>query len=126
MAFLKTLVVVMGVMIIAGFTFLVVEVVKRMNDPDRAVQSERSAPLATGDVGSGNLATVEGGIIGLGLPKGSRMSDPVAVGNRVMVRVTLPASADRPESDRLYVLDNRNGAVLGVVTTGTPAEVKQE
>lgn len=119
MAFLKTLVVVMGVMIVAGFSFLGVELYKRINDPDRVAQADRAAPTVTG-----GLATVEGSITGLDLPVGSRMGDPVAIGNRVMVKVTLPANGDRPESDRLYVLDNRNGAVLGVVTTGAAAEVK--
>jgi len=51
--------------------------------------------------------------VGLDLPAGSRMSDPVAAGNRVLFRVTLPDS-----SDRLYVMDPRSGAITTTVTTG--------
>ncbi|AWJ84885.1 hypothetical protein TSH58p_15960 [Azospirillum sp. TSH58] len=107
MQFLKALIVIMGVMIIAGFAFLGVELYKRINDPERrsGADAERAA-LSTG-------RTEE---VTLGLPAGARMSDPVAVGNRVVFRVTIPDAADR-----LYVMDPRTGAIAVTVTAGAAA-----
>ena len=105
MQFLKALVVIMGVLIIAGFAVIGVELYKRMNDPDR-----RSSASAEAE----RVVTGKAEEVGLDLPAGSRMGDPVAVGNRVMFRVTVPDGADR-----LFVLDPRSGAITATVTTGT-------
>ena len=107
MQFLKALIVIMGVMIIAGFAIIGVELYKRMSDPDRrsGTETER-AVLPAGK-------TEE---VALGLPAGARMGDPVAVGNRVVFRVTIPDAADR-----LYVLDPRTGAIAVTVTAGAAA-----
>ncbi len=107
MQFLKALVVIMGVMIIAGFAILGVELYKRMSDPDRrsGTEAERTV-LPAG-------RTEE---ITLGLPAGARMGDPVAVGNRVVFRVTIPDAADR-----LYVMDPRTGVIAVTVTAGAAA-----
>ncbi|OYD84590.1 hypothetical protein [Azospirillum brasilense] len=107
MQFLKALVVIMGVMIIAGFAILGVELYKRISDPERraAAETERSAAPA------GRAEEVT-----LGLPAGARLGDPVAVGNRVVFRVTIP---DAP--DRLYVMDPRTGAIAVTVTAGAAA-----
>lgn len=103
MQFLKVLVIIMGVLIIAGFAVLGVVLYKRMSDPERRVESaERvTVPDAKPDE------------VGLSLPPGTRMGDPVAVGNRVLFRVTVPNG-----DDRLYVMDPRTGAIAFSVTTG--------
>ncbi len=104
MKFLKALIVIMGVMIIVGFAVIGVELYKRMSDPDRRAD-------ATVD----RVAVPAGKIdeVGLDLPAGSRIGDPVAAGNRVLFRVTLPDN-----SDRLYVMDPRSGAITTTITTG--------
>ena len=107
MQFLKVLVVLMGVMIIAGFAIIGVELYKRMSDPDRRSGAEPERPVPA----AGRTEEVV-----LGLPAGARIGDPVAVGNRVVFRVTTP---DAP--DRLYVMDPRTGAIAVTVTTGAAA-----
>ncbi|MDQ2103260.1 hypothetical protein [Azospirillum isscasi] len=107
MQFLKALIVIMGVMIIAGFAILGVELYKRINDPER--RSGAETERAAGPAGK----TEE---VALGLPAGARLGDPVAVGNRIVFRVTIPDAADR-----LYVMDPRTGAVAVTVTTGAAA-----
>ena len=102
MKFLKALIVIMGVMIIVGFAVIGVEIYKRMTDPSRADTADRVV-----------VPTAKIDEVGLDLPAGSRMSDPVAAGNRVLFRVTLPDGADR-----LYVMDPRSGAITTTVTTG--------
>lgn len=108
MQFLKALVVLMGVLIIAGFAVIGVELYKRMNDPDRraAADADRVAAATT--------AAAKTEEVGLDLPAGARMGDPVPVGNRVLFRVTVPDGADR-----LYVMDPRSGTITATVTTGT-------
>ena len=111
MQFLKALVVLMGVLIIAGFAVIGVELYKRMNDPSRGNPGANPDPdrVASAPVGR----TEE---VGLDLPPGARMGDPVAVGNRVVFRVTIPDGVDR-----LYVMDPRSGAITTTVTTGKAA-----
>lgn len=108
MQILKALVVIMGVLIVAGFGFLGVELYKRMTDPNRAVpqagDSDRPAP-------GRDPADVT-----LDVPAGSRIGEIVAVNNRVLFKVTLPSGLDR-----LYVMDPRNGAVTATITAGKPA-----
>ncbi|AWU97273.1 hypothetical protein [Azospirillum ramasamyi] len=101
MQILKALVVIMGVMIIAGSTFLGVEVYKRMSDPNRtSLTANAPAPAQAVDVT-------------LDVPAGSRIGEVLAVGNRVLFKVTLPEGADR-----LYLMDPRNGAVTATITAG--------
>ncbi|MBK3735960.1 hypothetical protein GAY29_23225 [Azospirillum brasilense] len=107
MQFLKALIVIMGVMIIAGFAFLGVELYKRINDPER--RAAMDAERATAAAGRTEEVT-------LGLPAGARLGEPVAVGNRVVFRVTIPDAADR-----LYVMDPRTGAIALTVTAGAAA-----
>nr|WP_211114271.1 hypothetical protein [Azospirillum rugosum] len=96
----------MGVLIIAGFAVIGVELYKRMNDPNRGNPGADPDRVASAPVGR----TEE---VGLDLPAGARMGDPVAVGNRVVFRVTIPDGVDR-----LYVMDPRSGAISTTVTTG--------
>lgn len=109
MQILKALVVIMGVLIIAGFAFLGVELYKRMSDPNRAVSSAPSA-AASSDV-SDRAADIT-----LDVPAGARIGEMVVVGNRVLFKVTLPQGPDR-----LYLMDPRSGAVTATITAGKPA-----
>lgn len=89
----------MGLVIVAGFVFVGVEVYRRINDPERRLAAGRAVadrPVQTD----------------LGLPQGARIEDILAVGNRIVFRVRLPGG------DRLYVMDPRTGAVTATVLTG--------
>ncbi|PWC32731.1 hypothetical protein [Azospirillum sp. TSO35-2] len=104
MQILKALVVIMGVLILAGFSFLGVELYKRMSAPNRSsltamvpVEPERAAEVT------------------LDVPAGARIGDILVVGNRVLFKVTLPQGPDR-----LYLMDPRNGAVTATITAGKP------
>ena len=104
MQILKALVVIMGVLIIAGFTYLGVELYKRMSDPNRASLT-----------GPGTTTTVidRPAEVTLDVPAGARIGEMLAVGNRVLFKVTLPQGPDR-----LYLIDPRTGAVTATVTAG--------
>lgn len=111
MRVLKAAIIIMGVFILAGYAYLGVEVVKRFSNKvaaDRASGEPQEAaedrPLPAGPTGE----------VSLGLPAGARIGEMLAVGNRVVFRVTIPDGADR-----LYTLDPRSGAVSSVVTTGS-------
>lgn len=112
MQILKALVVIMGVLIIAGFAFLGVELYKRMSDPNRA--ASQSAPQATDP--DRPAPGREPADITLDVPAGSRIGEIVVVNNRVLFKVTLPQGLDR-----LYVMDPRSGAVTATVTAGKPS-----
>lgn len=101
---LKSAMIVMGVLIVILSVVVVVELIRRANDPERRTVTEER-PVATGRP----LETA------LGLPDGARMGEPVAVGNRVVFRVSVPDT-----HDRLYVIDPKTGAVHATVTTGQP------
>ena len=106
MRVLKAAIVIMGVFIVLGYAYLGLEVYKRMTRSGEPAEVD-AAPT---------LPVTAAGEIALGLPPGARIADLVAVGTRVVFRVTVPDG-----DDRLYVLDPRDGAVGAVVTTGSPA-----
>lgn len=112
MRFLKALVVVMGVMIVVGVAVLAVEIVKRMNDPERAAEraAERASEKTAVALSAGGKAAA------LGLPQGARIGEVLAVGNRLAVKASLPDG-----DDRLYLLDPRTGTVSLLLTTGDQA-----
>jgi len=101
---LKIVMAVMGVFIIGGFVFLGTEVYRRMTDPARGAEERAAAALP---------ATA-----GLALPSGTRLGDPVAVGNRVVFRATVP-----DQGDRLYVIDPRTGVVSMLVGSAVETAV---
>lgn len=104
MQILKALIVIMGVLILAGFTFLGVELYKRMSDPNRAsLTATAPAPIPVERPAE----------VTLDVPAGARIGEMLAVGNRVLFKVTLPQGPDR-----LYLIDPRNGAVTATVTAG--------
>lgn len=104
MQILKALVVIMGVLILAGFTFLGVELYKRMSDPSRA---SLTGPATTTTVIDRPTEVT------LDVPAGARIGEMLAVGNRVLFKVTLPQGPDR-----LYLIDPRTGAVTATVIAG--------
>nr|WP_211112503.1 hypothetical protein [Azospirillum sp. SYSU D00513] len=102
----------MGVLIVAGFWIVGAELYRRMNDPERRAATAVPAVEAPAP---GN-APVE---VPLDVPPGSRIEEMLAVGSRVLLRVTVPNGADR-----IYVMDPRNGAVTVTVTAGRKETVQ--
>ena len=96
---LKVLVIVMGLLIVAGFVVIAAEIARRMSTPN-AGRSPASTSTASGTSFAERIA----------LPAGARVVSMTATGDRVIVHVETqggPASA--------YILDPRNGALLGTV-----------
>lgn len=90
---LKVLVIVMGLLIVAGFVVIAAEIARRMSTPNAG-----RSPAATSF--SERIA----------LPAGARVVSVTAVGDRVVVHVETPGG---PAS--AYIVDPRNGALLGTV-----------
>jgi hypothetical protein len=90
---LKVLVIVMGLLIVAGFVVIAAEIARRMSTPNTA------RPPASGKFTER-----------IALPSGARVVSMNAVGDRLVVHVETqggPAAA--------YIVDPRNGALLGTV-----------
>ena len=90
---LKVLVIVMGLLIVAGFVVIAAEIARRMSTPN-AARTPASAAFAER----------------IALPSGARVVSINAVGDRLVVHVETqggPAAA--------YIVDPRNGALLGTV-----------
>lgn len=97
---LKVLVIVMGLLIVAGFVVIAAEIARRMSTPNAA------RPPASGPAGGGASGFNER----IALPPGARVVSMNAVGDRLVVHIETqggPAAA--------YVVDPRNGALLGTV-----------
>lgn len=91
---LYALVIIMGVLIIAGFGVVVAEMVKRANAPSTPTVA---APAETT----------------LDLPSGASIAGMTAVADRLALRVTIPGAADR-----LYFVDPRDGHTSAIVRAG--------
>lgn len=103
---LKALLVIMGVIIFAGFGFIAWEVYKRATDPNHPRSFAKPAPAAgTAPAGAAALPS--------SLPAGSRIGPMVESNGRVVFHVTLPDGREQ-----LHVLDPRAGTSLLVVQTG--------
>ena len=92
---LKVLVIVMGLLIVAGFVVVAAEIARRMSTPNAG-----RPPAAGGTAFSQRIA----------LPSGARVVSMSTVGERLVVHVETqggPSSA--------YFVDPRNGALLGTV-----------
>lgn len=90
---LKVLVILMGLLIVAGFVVVVAEIARRMSTPN-AGRPPVSAAFAER----------------IALPSGARVVSMSASGDRLVVHVETqggPAAA--------YIVDPRNGALLGTV-----------
>ncbi|WP_431305328.1 DUF6476 family protein [Sediminicoccus sp. BL-A-41-H5] len=93
---LKFLVVAMGVLIVAGTVTLVVLLVQRAG-------GRGEAPLPA---------------MSLNLPAGSRIMGVAGAGDHFAVHV------QRPDGDRILLLDSRNGRVVGEVMPGAAVPVR--
>jgi hypothetical protein len=89
---LKVLVIVMGLLIVAGFIVIAAEISRRMSNPNAG-----RTPSATF---SERIA----------LPSGARVVSMTAAGDRLVVHVETAGGAAAA-----YVVDPRNGALLGTV-----------
>jgi len=89
---LKVLVIVMGLLIVAGFIVIASEIARRMSNPNAA-----SAPTGT--------FTQR-----IALPSGARVVSMTTAGDRLVVHVENQGGAAAA-----YVVDPRTGALLGTV-----------
>jgi hypothetical protein len=92
---LKVLVIVMGLLIVAGFIVVAAEIVRRMSSAERGL-----SPATEGTAFSQRIA----------LPSGARVVSMQAAGDRLIVLVENP---NGPAA--AYIVDPRNGALLGTV-----------
>lgn len=97
MRWVKVAMVVMGVLIIAGFVFIAYEVWRRQTDPDYAAQVDRrrlTAPAAEAAAPAARpvIPTAVAGTP-FALPAGSRIVEQTPMGSRLAVRVELTDGA---------------------------------
>ncbi|WP_049974194.1 hypothetical protein [Azospirillum sp. B4] len=99
----------MGVLIVAGFTFIGVEVWRRATDPNhpRAFGRHKDATITS-------TATPEVLAPLLALPGGSRIEAMTSVGSRLAVQVALPGG-----TQQIVLLEPSTGKVQIAVVTGT-------
>ena len=97
---LKVLVIVMGLLIVAGFVVVAAEIARRMSTPNAA------RPPASGPSGSSSGGFTER----VALPSGARVVSMNAVGDRLVVHVETQGGPSAA-----YIVDPRNGALLGTV-----------
>lgn len=91
---LKVLVIVMGLLIVAGFVVIAVELVRRMSSPDGSRSPAASAPFTQR----------------IALPSGAQIVSMAPSGDRLIVHVR---AADGQST--AYIIDPRSGALLGTV-----------
>lgn len=96
---LKVLVVVMGLLIVVGFIVVAAEISRRMSSA-----SSGSAPSASSSASGAAFAEK------IALPSGAQVVSVSSAGDRVAVHIK---AADGRST--LYIVDPRNGALLGTV-----------
>ena len=89
---LKILVIVMGLLIVAGFVVVAAEIARRMSNPG-AVRSPAGVPFSER----------------LALPPGARVVSMTTAGDRLIVHV------ETQGAPMAFIIDPRNGALLGTV-----------
>jgi hypothetical protein len=89
---LKVLVIVMGLLIVAGFIVIAAEIARRM--------SSASLPAAPAAAFTARVA----------LPSGARVVSITSAGERMVIQVELQGG-----QAAAYIVDPRNGALLGTV-----------
>jgi len=106
---LKTIVIVMGVVLVAGFGLLIFGLTQNWH------RASESAPLgpATPVVAAGSLRAW--GSVGLGQPPGSKVMGMTAAGNLVVLHLALPDG-----NERIVVVDPARGAVTGTFGVTQP------
>ena len=114
---LKVLVIVMGVLLVAGVIALGFAVRYRLNHPRPAPSAAPAAAAAIGPAGAPSAMTLD-------LPPGARVVGAEASGDRLVVRVELAGG-----SEELIIVNLLTGAPIATVTlrprsnspvTGTP------
>ena len=93
---LKVLVIVMGLLIVAGFVVIAAEIARRMSTPNAA------RPPASGTASGFNER--------IALPPGARVVSMNAIGDRLVVHIETQGGPSAA-----YIVDPRNGALLGTV-----------
>lgn len=93
---LKVLVVVMGLLIIAGFVVIAAEIARRMSTPNAA-----RSPASGASTGFTER---------IALPSGARVVSMNSAGDRLVVHVETQGGPSAA-----YIVDPRNGALLGTV-----------
>jgi hypothetical protein len=91
---LKVLVIVMGLLIVAGFVVIAAEIARRMSTPNAG-----RSPAATASFAER-----------IALPAGARVVSMTTAGDRLIVHVEIQGGPSFA-----YVVDPRNGAVVGKV-----------
>jgi hypothetical protein len=89
---LKVLVIVMGLLIVAGFVVIAAEIARRMSTPN------------AGRPPTGTFSER------IALPSGGRVVSMTTAGDRLVVHVETPGGPSAA-----YLVDPRNGALLGIV-----------
>lgn len=98
----KTIVIVMSVVLVAGFGLLIFGLTQNWH---RATEAVPATPAVTGA-----SSNVRGwGQVGLGQPPGSKVQGVTAAGNLVVLHLIVPPAGD----ERLVVVDPARGAVIG-------------
>jgi Family of unknown function (DUF6476) len=92
---LKVLVIVMGLLIVAGVVVIAAEIGRRMSNP-----SASGSPAASGATFARSIA----------LPSGAQVMSVDTAGDRIAVHVRSVEGRST-----LYIVDPRNGALLGTV-----------
>jgi hypothetical protein len=109
---LKVLVIVMGVLLVAGVIALGFAVQYRLNHPRQAPSGSSGAAAAIGPAGAPSATTLD-------LPQGARVVGAEASGDRLVVRVELAGG-----SEELIIVNLVTGAPVATVTlrpkTDTP------
>jgi hypothetical protein len=95
---LKTLVIAMGVLVLAGVAVIGVTLYNRANRPGGLMGEPPAAVAPARQITAGSL----------GLPAGSRIRGIAGAGSRVVVHVELPSG-----TEQLVILDPASGAVVG-------------
>ncbi|HYB10617.1 MAG TPA: hypothetical protein VEJ16_13190 [Alphaproteobacteria bacterium] len=104
---LKALVIVMGVLIIAGIALVGYTIVKRATSPETAARPEASVSAQ-----SGAVSPIKGpyGPISIELPPGARIVRTMTADRRLVVEVELVSGGER-----VLVVDLTNGALVGTI-----------
>lgn len=101
---LKVLVIVMGVLLVAGVIALGFAVRYRLNHPRQARSAAPAAAAAIGPAGAPSAMTLD-------LPQGARVVGAEASGDRLVVRVELAGG-----SEELIIVNLLTGAPIATVT----------
>ncbi|MFI4987092.1 MAG: hypothetical protein ACHQF3_06610 [Alphaproteobacteria bacterium] len=110
---LKTLVIGMGVVIVAGMAFVGYTIVKRANAPE----TPKHAVAGTAVPGAAGEAAAERpyGPVGIALPAGARILRTSAVGRRLIVELELAGGGER-----VLVIELATGALTGTIDLKAP------